>query len=76
MQAPCLACNIVIVLQNLSKKYKKFINDIVNDNPFKADLFTDQLKIKILAEAKNDIAITFQQTEKMGESILEKIVNR
>ena len=63
-------------MQHLSKKYKNYINDIVKDNPFKEDLFTEKLKNKILAKAEDDIVKTFQYTEKMGSLILEEIVAR
>ena len=57
-------------------KYKKYIDEIVYDNPFKSNLFSDQLKKNILSLAKNDIMRTFQYTEKMGTLILEEIVYR
>ena len=57
-------------------KYKKYIDDIVLENPFKSSLFTDQLKKNILRLAQNDILRTFQYTEKMGTLILEEIVTR
>ena len=63
-------------MQHLSKKYKNYIDDIVKDNPFKEDLFTEKLKNKILAKAEDDIMKTFQYTEKMGSLILEEIVAR
>ena len=45
-------------MQHLSKKYKNYINDIVKDNPFKEDLFTEKLKNKILAKSEDDIVKT------------------
>ena len=35
-------------IELLLKKYKFFIDDIVNQNPFVSNLFTDQLKKKII----------------------------
>lgn len=57
-------------MQHLSRKYKKYIDDIVKDNPFKADIFTEQLQNNILAEAKYDISRTFKYIEKMGNLAL------
>ena len=57
-------------MQHLSRKYKKYIDDIVKDNPFKADIFTEQLQKKILAEAKYDISRAYQYIEKMGNLAL------
>jgi hypothetical protein len=48
------------------KKYKYFIDDIVNKNPFVSNLFTDELKKKIINNAQSDISISFKNTENIG----------
>lgn len=58
------------------KKYKNYIDDIVYENPFVSSLFNDQLKKKLIKNAKNDILISFKNTQKMGSLILKEILTR